>query len=179
MSVLAVIDRGRVENIIKADLGHTVPGKTLVDISSMFPRPETGNLYNGSVFSIDLTARKRALKQIVNAVRDERREDGVIYRGKTFQTDNASVQSITRTSMVADGGRETQDIVWRTSDNTDLTLTAAQFARLGDVVDRYIRQVSRHGHGLKDAIEVASNQAELAAVDLYGGWPGNDSGEMP
>ena len=182
MTVLAIIDNvsERVENIIKADHDVTAnyPGKTVINVDALSPRPAAGWIYSGGQFSVDLAARKRALKQIVNAIRQEKRELGLTYRTKTFQIDAESVQNVLMTATLVIGGRLSGDITWRTADNTDLVLTPVQFARLLDLVQDYIKQLLSHSHALKDSIDAATSEGELDAIDLYGGWPGNDSGEM-
>lgn len=58
------------------------------------------------------------------------------------------------------------------SDNSRVTLNAAQIIAVGEVVEDFVNSIHEHSQVLRDQIEAATSMAELLAVNILTGWPG-------
>uniref|UniRef100_UPI000A946295 DUF4376 domain-containing protein n=1 Tax=Gulbenkiania mobilis TaxID=397457 RepID=UPI000A946295 len=61
---------------------------------------------------------------------------------------------------------------WTCADNSTLTLDAAGVIGMPVALAQHAAALHAHARTLKAAAEAAVDQADLAAVDIHAGWPG-------
>lgn len=57
------------------------------------------------------------------------------------------------------------------ADNTMVSISAAEMGVVGAQVAGFVGTVHAHARALKDTINAAPDEAAVAAVDIYAGWP--------
>lgn len=115
---------------------------------------------------------KRARQAYINARRDAVIAGGVAFNGWTFDTDTVSVNNLTAAVafIQAAPGADLEvpaSVSWRDAGNTDRALTPAQLVGLGAAIFTLVQTAHYTARQLKDAIETATSEAEINAID----WP--------
>ncbi len=108
----------------------------------------------------------------INTRRDATIASGVAYNGWTFDTDPASVNNLTAAvafiqAAPGAGLQVPAAVSWRDATNVDRNLTPAQLVGLGAAIFTLVQTAHYTARQIKDAIEVATSEAEINAFD----WP--------
>ena len=166
----AVIDAGKVENVILAEPSFTLPGKTLVrsDTASI------GDLWDGATFARppkwpSVAAGKDALHAALAAKRYAIETGGTTIAGVPVATDRESQGKLVAVRIVAKEN-PAYSVKWKTSAGF-VTLNAATIIAVADGVRAFVQAAFDREAALSSEIEAATTLAELDAIDLEAGWP--------
>lgn len=183
----AMLDAGGVVvNVIKAELGTADhDGHNLVPVGDS--RAGVGWTYAGGVFTpppVDLEALKAERKAAVMARRDERIDAGLTFGGHEFQTRAQDRENVAGASQLAalwlmQGGDANtlrwadpdRDFVWIDAVNELRPMSATTVIAFGRALAGMKSACIFHALGLKQAIDAASTEAEIRAIDIAAGWP--------
>ncbi len=182
----AMIAAGVVVNLVKAELGMAAPdGFTLVPLGDS--QVAVGWHYADGAFMappVDLAPLKAARRDAVMRLRDERIDGGLTFGGHEFQTRSQDRENVAGASQLAalwlmeGGDRDTlrwanpaQDFVWIDASNSLRAMSAATVIEFGRALAGFKSACIFHALGLKQAIDAAATEAELAAIDITAGWP--------
>lgn len=119
-----------------------------------------------------LSTDKRARQQYINERRDAAIASGVEFNRWRFDTDQQSLINLTAAvtfiSAARSAGIDPPEVVsWRDADNFDRDLTPMQLIALGGAMFVAVQTAHFTARALKDAIEAATNEAAINAID----WP--------
>lgn len=128
-------------------------------------------------------ARKAYLRQEVNHLRDEKLEAGMPFDfegdigPKVMQTATerdrtnylGSAQEYALQVQMGNGAEMGASI--RTSDNTVVSMSFNDGLALMRLIGIHMGLITRHSWTLKDALDAATTQEELDAIDITTGWP--------
>ncbi len=182
----AMIADGVVVNLVNAPAGTTEhDGKLLVELNGS--PAGIGWTYAGGVFSpppVDLEALKAERKAAVMAKRDERIDGGLTFGGHEFQTRAQDRENVAGASQLAAlwlmqaGDANTlrwadpdRDFVWIDAVNELRPMSATTVIAFGRALAGMKSACIFHALGLKQAIDAASTEAEIRAIDIAAGWP--------
>ncbi|TDQ40945.1 DUF4376 domain-containing protein [Tepidicella xavieri] len=121
-----------------------------------------------------LAAAKTELRARVNAERYRQETMPLTYLGKTFDADERSIQRITgavQAAQAAVSAGAPFSIDWVCADNTEITLDAQQMIGMPAALMQRVYAVHLHARQLKAAVDAATTEADLAAIDIATGWP--------
>ena len=132
--------------------------------------------WDGSAFqppaARPLSEIKAERSEYINGVRNRKLAEPVIFQGNLYDTDERSVSNLTRAItfiQAAALGGETPptEIPWRDATNVTRQLTVRQLVKLGAAIFLQVNTVYATSWALKDAIEAATTEAAVLAID----WP--------
>lgn len=107
----------------------------------------------------------------VNAIRDTQIQTGVMYNGHAWDTDDLSRSNIVGTVSAINAGIPLPvGFVWRTQDNQNIQMAAADMVGLGAAVLQYVNSVYGYSWQLKAQLAAA---ADPSTIDVTAGWPSN------
>jgi len=154
-------DRQYVVDMVTAADHSPTPGHTMGDPDHENIR--IGDHWNGARYV------REATQDQVNSERDRRLDGGVIRGGVEYQSDEASRAAIAKKTTIALGlmavGKKDDSFTWIASDNSQVTMTAAEFYDFGDALDTYEENVRFVARKLKDETPIPGDYAN----DRY--WP--------
>lgn len=115
---------------------------------------------------------KRARQNYINDCREVAIASGAEFNDWTFDTDERSVANLTAAVAFIQAAPDygfpvPEAISWRDATNVDRALTPAQLVGLGAVIFTNVQTAHGIARALKDAIEAATTEGAIAAVD----WP--------
>lgn len=136
------------------------------------------NILTGGTVSIDATPlliAQSKLKAKVDAQRDTCIAKGCMTTWGRVDTDDASVRNLMVTAQSASFALMNKDETfvsnWRMADNTMAeNLTANDVMLLNQTIQQHIQACYERSWTLKAAIEAATDQAELDAIDITADW---------
>ena len=132
-----------------------------------------------------LAERQARLRERVNAIRDLRMRSAFLFAGHRFDYDSDSRKRITGAAALAGfamtiGGKAPDDLYWHggetpftwiAADNAFVQMDAQTVFAFGQAAGAWESAHIFHARGLKDAIDLAEDDAALAAIDIESGWP--------
>lgn len=121
-----------------------------------------------------LAAAKAELQKRINAERDKQEALPFTYLDRPFDADERSIQRITgavQAAQAAVSAGAPFSIAWRCADNAEVTLDAQQVIGMPAALVQRVYAVHLHARQLKAAIDAATTEADLAAIDITAGWP--------
>jgi hypothetical protein len=124
-----------------------------------------------------LAAEKVRLREAINAERDRLEAAGFSYVGKRLDSTERSVLRFNvavQAAQAAIAAGQTFQLDWTCADNSELPLDAAGVIGIPVAFALYGNALHQHARALKAAVESATTAAELAAVEIYGGWPSGE-----
>lgn len=127
----------------------------------------------------EISARKQALLTAINTRRDSLEESGFPYLDKQIDSDPRSVQRIStavQAAQAAVGAGQPFSIDWTCADDSTLTLDAAGMMGMPVALAMHANAIHQHARALKSAVEAATSSADLEAIDITAGWPGQPGG---
>lgn len=115
---------------------------------------------------------KRQRQAYINTRRDAVIAGGVAFSGWTFDTDATSVNNLTAAvafiQAAPGAGLEVPaSVSWRDATNVDRALSPTQLVGLGAAIFMLVQTAHYTARQLKDAIEAATTEAAISAID----WP--------
>lgn len=126
--------------------------------------------YTVTDFPIDQV--KTNKKSAVNLMREQHIQQGITWNGNLFETDIASQGKLTAVvTSVAAGLTLPANFTWRTADNIDVPMTGQDLKDLAQVVLNHVDACYKNSWVHKDAIDVLTTAADVAAYDYTTGWP--------
>lgn len=161
----------------------TKPGVTPEEIgATAIERADPTTAWDGTGWVVDPALVADSLRDLcdsrlgdINVERDRREEAGFPYRGTVLDSTPRSVQRITAAALAAQAalaaGQPFQ-LDWTCADNSTLTLDAAGVIGMPVALAQHAAALHAHARMLKTAVDAASSEAELAAIDVTAGWPG-------
>ncbi len=122
---------------------------------------------------VGLELRRSIVSNRVTKLRDEKLLEGVMFRGKVFDTRPETYMRVTGAVLkaVRDPAFET---VWITEDNSTVNLTSADILALGDAYAAFEGTMVLFARQLKDSVEASDVPEEFSITD---GWPSLTFGE--
>ena len=96
--------------------------------------------------------------------RDAAEQGGFTYMNKTIDSDERSCIRITAAVNAAQVGGDTFSLDWTCSDNSVLTLTAAQAVGMGVALALWSNTCHSRARKIKDKIEAATSGSELDSI---------------
>jgi hypothetical protein len=124
-----------------------------------------------------LATEKARLREAINAERDRLEVAGFYYMGKRLDSTERSVLRFNvavQAAQAAIAAGQTFQLDWTCADNSELPLDAAGVIGIPVAFALYGNALHQHARALKAAVESATTAAELAAVEIYGGWPSGE-----
>lgn len=121
-----------------------------------------------------LAESKASLLAAITVERDRREEAGFPYMDRVLDSTPISVQRITAAALGAQAAlaaNEDFTVDWTCADNSVLTLDARTMMAMPLALSQYSATLHAHARSLKAAVEVATDKAALAAIDIQAGWP--------
>lgn len=129
--------------------------------------------------------RQALLKEQVNAIRDSRVRQPFGFGEHRYDYDSDSQKRITGAAALAGfaltiGGKAPDDLYWHdgatpftwiAADNAFVQMDAQTVFALGQAAAAWESAHVFAARGLKDAIDLAEDDAALAAIDITQGWP--------
>jgi len=129
--------------------------------------PEPTDAY---LLTQELAALKWQKKNEISVKRKEVMDGGMVFVGQLVSTDISSRDALTGAVEHTRGkGGETRN--WRASDGTKVVLTGVQLKALHDAVGDHVQASYDRQFDLDDLIDVAVDEAAIAAIDIESGWP--------
>lgn len=118
---------------------------------------------------VNLEMRRSIMSNRVTETRDEKLSQGLMFRGKLFDTRPQTYMRVTGAALMAvrDPAFETH---WITEDNSQVLLSAEDVLALGDAYAAFESRFIMFGRDLKDQIEVSNTPEQF---DTNEGWPSN------
>jgi len=128
------------------------------------------------LITLDEVVEKRCSE--VNAVRERKIEEGVVYRGKPFDTSEGSRCRLTAvaTRAAAAGAELPAGFAWRTSDNENIPMTGAELLAFHAAVTDWVDANYKASWGHKAALQALTEIEAAEVYDVQKGWPGNHLG---
>ena len=131
---------------------------------------------------LSLADLKAAKRDAANRLRDQHLAAGALHpsSGLHIALGDGSRADIggmatTAVAVIATGAvpwPEAYALGWISIENTRIPLaTPADGIALAALVGQVYSAIVQHGRNLKDAIEAAADETELAAIDVNAGWP--------
>jgi hypothetical protein len=119
-----------------------------------------------------LFAPRMALIAKARAEFERRMAAGMPFRGKVLDIDEERAQPrIVAAQVAVSLGEVTSPMTWVTTDNTPLSVTAADITIIARMTWRYIRSLNEYFWTLWGAVTTAPDAATLDALDPLAGWP--------
>ena len=119
---------------------------------------------------VSLEARRSIMSQRVTELRDRKLQNGLIFRGKEFDTQPQTYVRLT--GAVLKAVRDPQfGTGWITRDNSQVLLANEDVLSLGDAYADFESQFIMFARGLKDQIEESMTPEQF---DITTGWPSNE-----
>lgn len=106
----------------------------------------------------------------IKNIRDQKEQSGVTYMGKVLDSDTLSVQRISiavQAAQTALAAGQDFAIDWTCADNTTLSMTAEEVIGIPVALAHYSNSLHQIARELREQIEKATNEDELAATV----WP--------
>lgn len=113
---------------------------------------------------------REMLKTDVKRLRDQKETEGFVFMGKTYDSDERSVQRITSAALTAMAMGPTSTIDWTAADNSIVTLDQAAMLQLPAALAVHANALHTVAKTKKAEID-AADFAALVAYDVNAGWP--------
>ena len=118
-------------------------------------------LYNSAYRTYTLDIHKARKKRIINRDRDENIKQGYDDGTNIWDIDTASMTNMSAKVL---SSTDTDNIVWRTKGNVNITMTGAEFKKLVVDATAYIDQLYVESWTRKGNVDAASNITEVDAA---------------
>jgi hypothetical protein len=165
-------DTGEIE--VTEDLEHygTVLDWEQVATGEADPEPDAV-LVDGS-WVVPLDVRKARKRAEVNELRDLHQNDTAMTPVGWVDVDEQSktkINGLVSMATLAKGAGQPFQVNFTKADDSRVTLDADGIIGLGMSVGQHIMACHYHASALKDAIAAATDDQELAAIDILANWP--------
>ena len=122
------------------------------------------NIKSGeSVLAEQLAQAKADKIKLINAERDLNIAAGVMYDGKQYQTDEASIADLAQATQMATINNAS-NVQWLTEDNTVVTLTLVKLKALANAVFTLKTTEIYAARLRKDAVNAATTVAQVKGI---------------
>ena len=171
MSTYAVLSNNVVVNMIICGSNDILPGYSLVSTSNA----QIGYTYSNNIFVAPVVTvtysnlQQTMLSNLANQLLVHQ-NSGVLVGSNLFPTDDASQIKYLGMMMYAQQSL-LFSTVFKTLNNNYVTLTSPQIITVCNAVSGYVQSVFTQDSVLMNAINTASNVAQLNAINIMAGWP--------
>lgn len=173
-----VIGNGVIENIIEADEGFTIPGKTLVSTDGHIasigwswidgaPVPPENPTVEPLTFGERVMRKMKRLSDL----RWEKEVGGMMFGSFPVKTDRETAAILTAAYVKALNNPSYVIPDWKIADGVFVTLDSPTIIMLGDAVEAHVQACFTREKVLTMEIMSAQDASELAAIDITVGWP--------
>lgn len=101
----------------------------------------------------------------INVARESALNDGVVYGLNVFDSNQRSRENLTGTVSAVNAGIPLPLVfTWRTKDNQDVPMTAADLVGLAAAMLQHVNGVYQKSWGLKAQIDAATSAEEVSAI---------------
>lgn len=112
----------------------------------------------------------------VNALRSRRLEEGIVFKGKTFDSSEKSRCNLTAAAAKAASpdSELAEDFVWRTADNENVSMTKSDLLAFHAAMTDWVYANYQASWTHKAALQALTTVEAVEAYDIERGWPGRD-----
>jgi hypothetical protein len=166
----AIIENGRVVNIVMADAETATANGWIASTGASI-----GDTWDGTGFARpakypDLATGKEMRLQELAARRYEAEEGGTTLGGNPLATDRITQSKLTAAYVKAVADDGFQITAWKSGPGVFSTLTAATIIAAANAIEAHVQACFDNEKTISTEIADAADLAELAAVDIEGGW---------
>lgn len=170
MRYLVINPSNIVENVISAEPGFTIPGKTLLQTELGV----IGDKYENGIFippedQKTLEELKIEKKKELANLRYQKEIAGVIFENNTYDTSRESQTKYTAIYVIASSDPN-YTVNWKTTDGIFVNLNSTQIISLTLSVQQHIQSVFDKEKYYSDLIDAAQTKQDLSEIDIYQGW---------
>lgn len=132
--------------------------------------PEQGD---GNIVTANRLQWKKDQKQNkINAFREQKLNEGLLFRGHVYDSDQRARDNITSmATSISVGAPLPENFVWRTADNLNIPMDAYDVIELGMAMVSRINSIYGVSFFHKDTVESLTDEASVDAYDYTVGWP--------